>query len=164
MSLCLQLELCSILLSRCFSQSRMYLGKDILPHSAPTISRLLLLEIRVLRGLSLLRTPYRVNGVATLLGRKVTLPSNAPIHTTALLRQLCPPLRLPVGLILFLLLLDRTMFMERSITSHWRKPRKLQTWSLVHFSSMTHLLLCYLILEHRILSYPLHMLRSIIYP
>jgi hypothetical protein len=25
------------------------------------------------------------------------------------------------------------MFVERSITSQWRKPRKLHTWSLVHF-------------------------------
>jgi hypothetical protein len=41
------------------------------------------------------------------------------------------------GLILFLLPLDRTMFVERSITSQWRKPRKLQSWSLVHFSSTT---------------------------
>jgi hypothetical protein len=53
------------------------------------------------------------------MGRKITLPTNAPIHATTFLKQLCPSLRLPVGLILFLLLLDRTMFMERSITSQW---------------------------------------------
>jgi hypothetical protein len=63
-----------------------------------------------------------------------------------------------------LLLLGRTMFMERSIMSQLRKPRKLQTWSLVRFPSMTFLQLCCLILEHRILSYLLHMLRSIICP
>jgi hypothetical protein len=99
---------------------------------------------------------------ATLVGRKVTLPTNTPISATALLRQPCPPLRLPMVLILALLLLDRTMFTERSIMSQWRKTRKLQTWSLVRFSSMTLLQLCYLILEHRILLYLLHMLRSII--
>jgi hypothetical protein len=126
----------------------------------PNNFRLLLLEIRVLRGLKLLRTPYRMNGGATLVGRKVTLPTNAPIRATTLLRQLCPPLRLPVGLILFLLLLDITMFAGRSIMSQWRKPKKLQTWSLVYFLSTTLLQLYCLILEHRILSYPLHMLRS----
>jgi hypothetical protein len=36
-----------------------------------------------------------------LVGSKVTLPTNAPIHATALLRQLCPPLCLLVELILF---------------------------------------------------------------
>jgi hypothetical protein len=78
-------------------------------------------------GLKPLKTHYRVNGGSSLLGRKVTLPINAPASATALLKQLCPPLRLPMGLILFLLLLDRTMFMEMSIMSQWRKPRKLQT-------------------------------------
>jgi hypothetical protein len=33
-SLLLQLDLCSVLLSRYFSQSRRYLGEDILPHNA----------------------------------------------------------------------------------------------------------------------------------
>jgi hypothetical protein len=89
------------------------------------------------RRLKLLRTHYRVNGGASLVRRKVTLPTNAPASTTTLLRQSCPPLCLPVGLILFMLLLGRTMFMERSITSQWSKPRKLQMWSLVHFSSTT---------------------------
>jgi hypothetical protein len=69
------------------------------------------------RGLKLLKTHYKVNGGASLVGRKVTLPTNVLASATALLRQSCPPLRLAVGLILFLLLLDRTMFMERSITS-----------------------------------------------
>jgi hypothetical protein len=87
----------------------------------------------VFRGLKLLITHYRVNGSATLVGSEVTLPTNVPICATALLRQLCPPLRLPVELIMFLLLLGRTMFMGRSIMSQWRKPRKLQMWSLVCF-------------------------------
>jgi hypothetical protein len=52
----------------------------------PTISRHLLLEIRVFRGLKLLITHYRVNGDATLVGSEVTLPTNAPIRSTALLR------------------------------------------------------------------------------
>jgi hypothetical protein len=91
----------------------------------PTISRLLLLGIRVFRRLKLLRTRYRVNRSATLVGREVTLPTNAPICATALLIQLSPPLRLPVKPILFMLLLDRTMLTGRSITSQWRKPRKL---------------------------------------
>jgi hypothetical protein len=55
-------------------------------NSTPIISRLLLLEIRVLRGLKLLRTPYGVNRGATLVGRNVTLPTIAPIHATTLLR------------------------------------------------------------------------------
>jgi hypothetical protein len=67
------------------------------------------------------------------VGRKVTLPTSAPIHATAVLRQSCPPLCLPVVLILFLLLLDRTMFMGRSTTLQWKKLRNLQTWSLAHF-------------------------------
>jgi hypothetical protein len=39
-----------------------------------------------------------------------------------------------------------------------KKRKKLLMLSLVYFSSMTPLQLCYLILEHRILSYLLHML------
>jgi hypothetical protein len=53
---------------------------------------------------------------------------------------------------------------EKSIMSQLRKPRKLRTWSLVRFPSTTSLQLCCLILKHHILSYLLHMLRSIIYP
>jgi hypothetical protein len=40
----------------------------------------------VFRGLKLLRTHYRVNGGATVVGRNVTLPTTAPIHKTTLLR------------------------------------------------------------------------------
>jgi hypothetical protein len=40
----------------------------------------------VFRGLKVLRTHYRMNGSATLVGIKVTLPTNAPIRATVLLR------------------------------------------------------------------------------
>jgi hypothetical protein len=131
-SLRLQPDLCSIPLSHSFSQGCRQLDKDFPPHSikwfnARTISILLLLKIRVFRGLKLLRTHYKVSGSAMLVGNKVTLPTNAPIHTPTLLRQLCPPLRLPVELILFPLLRSRTMSAGRSIILEWRKPRKLQT-------------------------------------
>jgi hypothetical protein len=54
------------------------------------------------RGLKPLRTHYRVNGGASLVGRKVILPTNAPTRAAALLKQPCPPLHLPMGWILFL--------------------------------------------------------------
>jgi hypothetical protein len=57
--------------------------------SAQIIFRPLLLGIRVFRGLKLLRTHYRVNGSAMLVGSEVTLPTNAPIRAPALLRWLC---------------------------------------------------------------------------
>jgi hypothetical protein len=65
------------------------------------------------KGLKLLRTYYRVNGGPSLVGRKVTLPTSAPANATALLRQPCPPLCLPLGLIMFLLLLSRIMSVEK---------------------------------------------------
>jgi hypothetical protein len=40
-----------------------------------------LLGIRIFKGLKLLRTHYRVNRGASLVGRKVTLPTNAPAST-----------------------------------------------------------------------------------
>jgi hypothetical protein len=46
----------------------------------------MLLGIRVFRGLKLLRTHYRVNGSAMLVGSEVTLPMNSPIYALALLR------------------------------------------------------------------------------
>jgi hypothetical protein len=46
----------------------------------------------------------------------------------------------------------------------WKKRKKLLMLSLACFSSMILLQLCYLILEHHILSYLLHMLGSIICP
>jgi hypothetical protein len=70
-----------------------------------------------IQKLKLLRTHYRVNGSAMLVGSEVTLSTNSPIHAPALLRQLCPPLRLPVELILILLLPSRTAFAGRSIMS-----------------------------------------------
>jgi hypothetical protein len=105
-SLRLQLDLCSVLFSRSFSQGRRQPDKDCPPHgikwfSAPTISTLLLLEIRVFRGLKLLRTHYTVNRSAMSVGGEVTLPTNGPIRAPALLRQLCPPLCLPMELILY---------------------------------------------------------------
>jgi hypothetical protein len=86
------------------------------------------------RGLILLRTHCRGNRSVLLVGRKVTLPTSVPICVAALLRQLRSLLHLPVGQILFLLLLARTMFTERSIMSQLRKPRKLRKWSSVRFS------------------------------
>jgi hypothetical protein len=59
---------------------------------------------------------------------------------------------------------SRTMLMGESTMLLWRKPRKLRMLSLICFSSMTLLQLCYLILGHHILSYLLHMFRSIICP
>jgi hypothetical protein len=68
----------------------MKLDKDFLPHSInrfsiPTISRPLLLEIKVLRGLKLLRTHYSVNISAMLVEREITMTTNAPIYAPALL-------------------------------------------------------------------------------
>jgi hypothetical protein len=105
------------------------------------------LGIRVLRGLKLLRTHYWVNGSAMLVGKEVTLLTNAPIQALALLKQLYLPLHLPMEPTLFLLLPRGTMLMGESTMLLWRKPRKLQMLSLVCFSSMILLQLCYLILE-----------------
>jgi hypothetical protein len=49
----------------------------------------------------MLRTHYKVNESAMLVGSEVTLLTNASIRATTLLRQLCPPMHLPVELILF---------------------------------------------------------------
>jgi hypothetical protein len=54
------------------------------------------------------------------------------------------------------------MHVEESIMWPWNKRKKLLMLSLLSFSSTTLMQLCYLILEHRILSYLLHMLGSII--
>jgi hypothetical protein len=82
----------------------------------------------------MLRTHYRVNESAMLVERDVIMPTNAPIRTPALLRQLCLPLRLPMESTLFLLLLRRIILMGGSTMLPWRKPRKLQMLSLVCFS------------------------------
>jgi hypothetical protein len=157
----LQLNLCSILLSRSFSRGRNQLDKDSLLYSvksfnAPTISRLLLQEIRMFRGPKLLKTYLRLIGSAMHVVRRVILPISAPIRALTRLNSLY--LHLPVEATLFLLLLSRTMHIGESTMLLWRKPKKLQTLSLVCFSSMTLLQLCYLILEYHILSYLLHML------
>jgi hypothetical protein len=83
--LCLQLDLCSVLLSHSFNQGRRPLYKDSLPHSvkgfsAPTISRLLLLGIRVFRGPKLPRTHSKlIIGATTVVKKDITL-TDAPIH------------------------------------------------------------------------------------
>jgi hypothetical protein len=132
--------------------------------NAQTISRPLLLEIRMFRGPKLLETQCRLNGSSMLVERKVILPIGAPIHARALIIPLQLHLPLPVEPTLFLLLLGRTMLMGESTMLPWRKSKKLLMLSLICFSSTPLLQLCYLILEHHILSYLLHMLRSIICP
>jgi hypothetical protein len=159
--------MCFILLSRSFSRDRSQLDKGFLlriikSFSFPTIFRLLLLEIRMLRGPKLLKTYLQLIGSAMPAVRRIILPISAPIRALVLLNSL--HLHLPVESTLFLLLPSRTMHVEESTILLWRKPKKLQTLSLVCFSSMTLLQLCYLILEHRILSYLQHILRSIICP
>jgi hypothetical protein len=64
----------------------MQLDKDSLPHnvkgfSAPTISRLLLLGIKVFRGPKLPKTQNKlIVGATTVVKRDIT-PTDAPIHT-----------------------------------------------------------------------------------
>jgi hypothetical protein len=79
----LQLDLCSVLLRRSFCQDCSQLDKDFLLCSvksvnAPTISRLLLLGIRMFIGLRLLKTQCSLNESAILVARRVILPTNAP--------------------------------------------------------------------------------------
>jgi hypothetical protein len=157
-----QLDLCFILLSCSFSRGRSQLDKGSLPCSVKsfstiTISRLLLLEVRMFRGLKLLKTQWRLNRSAMLVKRKVILPIDAPIRAHARISLLPLHLPLPVEPTLFLLLLGKTMHVGESTMLLWRKPKKLRMFSLVYFSSMALLQLCYLILEHHILSYSLHM-------
>jgi hypothetical protein len=79
-------------------------------------------------------------------GDKGHCSNRCPNPCTMQIRLLhLPPL---VESTLFLLLPSRTMFKGESTMLLWRKPRKLRTWSLVCFSSMTLLQLCYLIMEH----------------
>jgi hypothetical protein len=136
-----QLDLCSILLNHSFNLGHSQLDKDSLLSSvkwfsAPTISRLLLLGIRMFRELKLLWTQCSLDESAMLVARRVILPTNAP--TYALIpRQLHLHLHLPVEPTLFLLLPSRTMHVGESTILLWRKPKKLQTLLLVCFSSMT---------------------------
>jgi hypothetical protein len=81
----LQLDLCSILLRRSFSQGRRQLDKDSLPRSvkgfsAPIISRLLLLGIRVFRGPKLPKTHSKLIVGGTTVVKKDIMPTDAPIH------------------------------------------------------------------------------------
>jgi hypothetical protein len=113
----LQLDLCSVLLSRSFSQDRGQLSIGFLLHnvklfSAPTISRLLLVGIRVFRGPRLLKTYLRLIKSAMHVVRRVILPISAPIHAHALLSSL--RLHLPVEPTLFLLLPSKTMHVGES--------------------------------------------------
>jgi hypothetical protein len=110
----------------------------------------------------LLKTYLWLIGSATPVVRRVILPISAPICALTLLSSL--RLHLPVKPTPFLLLPSRTMNVGESTMLLWRKLKNLQTLSLVYFPSTTLLQLCYLILEHRILSYLLHMLGSIIFP
>jgi hypothetical protein len=132
--------------------------------SIPTISRLLLLGIRVFRGPKLPKTYCKLIVGATTMERRDLTPVDAPIRAPVLLRRLLLHLPQPVEPTQFLLLLSKTMLMGESTMLLWKKPRKLLMLSLVCFLSMTLLQLCCLIIDHRILSYLLHMLGSIICP
>jgi hypothetical protein len=164
MLLRLQLDLCFVLLSHSFSRGYSQLDKGSLPRNvnwfhSPTISRLLLLEIGMFRGPRLLKTYLWLIGSAMPVVRRVILPTSAQIHALALFNNL--HLHLHMEPTLFMLLPRRTMPTWESTMLLWRK---LQTFSLIYFPSMTLLQLCYLILEHHILSYVMSMLRSIICP
>jgi hypothetical protein len=80
------------------------------------------------------------------------MPTDAPIHVLVLISLLQLQLHLPLPMepILFWLSPSKTMLVGESTMLLWRKPL---TLSLVCFSSMTLMQLCYLILEHHILSY-----------
>jgi hypothetical protein len=130
----------------------------------PNKPRPLLLGIRVFRGPKLPKTHrMRIVGATIVVKRDIT-PTDAPIHAPMLISPLQLYLPLPVEPTLFLLLPSRTMPIGESIMWPWKKRKKLLMLSLVCFLSTTLLYLCCLILEHRILSYLLHMLGSIIYP
>jgi hypothetical protein len=167
MLLCLHSDRCSVLLSHNFSRGRKQLDKDFPPRSiklfsALTISKLLPLEIGAFRGPKLPKTHCKQIVGATTVETRDIMPTDAPICTPMPIRLLMlhqPPLVEPT---LFWLLPSRTMLMGGSTMLLWRKLKKLQTLSLVCFSSTILPQLCCLILEHRIHSYPLHMLRSII--
>jgi hypothetical protein len=165
----LQLDMCFVLLSHSFSRDLNQLDKDSLPCSvkwfnAPTISRPLLLEIRMFRGPKLLKTHCRLNRSAMLVERKIILLTDILIHARTLISHMHRHLPLLMEPTPYMLLPGRTMPEGESTMLPWRKHRKLQMLSLVCFSSTPLLQLCYFILEHHILSYLLHMFRSIIYP
>jgi hypothetical protein len=133
-----RLDLCSVLLNCNFSLGRRQLDKDSLPcsikcFSAPTISRVLLLGIRLLRGPKLPKTHWKLIVGATTVETRDIMPTDVPIRAHVPIRLLLlhlPPLVEPT---LFLLLPSRTMLVGESTKSLWRKPWKLWTWSLVCF-------------------------------
>jgi hypothetical protein len=154
----LQLDLCFVLLYHSFSRDHSQLAKDSLPYSimsfsAPTISRHLLLGVRMFRGLKLPRTCRKLVVGASTMAKRGIMPTDAPTRALVLISPLQLHLPLLVEPIMFRLPPSRTMLMGESTMLVWRKPRKLLMLSLVYFSSMILLQLCYLILEHHILSY-----------
>jgi hypothetical protein len=130
----------------------------------PNNSQTLMLGIRMLREPKLLQTCCRLNGGVLLVERRVISLTDAATHTHTSTRQLHLHLHLPVEPTLFLLLPSRTTLVGESTMLPWKKHKKLLMLPLVCFSSTTLLQLCYLILEHHILSYLLHMLGRLICP
>jgi hypothetical protein len=82
----LQRDLCYVLLNHSFSQGRRQLDKYSLPHwvkgfNAPTISRLLLLGIKLFRGPKLPKARSKLVVGATTVVKRDIMPIDAPIHT-----------------------------------------------------------------------------------
>jgi hypothetical protein len=114
MLLRLQLDLCSILFSRSFSQGRRQLDKNSLPYSvkwfnAPTISRLMLLGIKMFRGAKLPKTRYKLIVGATTVERRDITPTDATIYVPVPIRLLLLHLPQLVEPTLLLLLPSKTM-------------------------------------------------------
>jgi hypothetical protein len=95
----LQLDMCSVLLNRDHSQ----LYKDSLPcsvktFSAPTISRPLLLVVRMFKGPKLPKTYCKLVLGASTVGKMDIIPTNAPTRAVVLISPLHLHLPLPVEL------------------------------------------------------------------
>jgi hypothetical protein len=88
-------------------------------------------------GPKLPKTRYKLIVGATTVEKRGIMPTDAPIRAPVPIRLPLLHLHLLVEPTLFLLLPNRTMLMGESTILLWRKPRKLRTWSLVCFSSMT---------------------------
>jgi hypothetical protein len=86
----------------------------------------------VFRGPRLPKTYLRLIGSAKLVVKEVTIPTSAPIRVSALLKQLCLHLHLTVEPTP-----SRTMHVGESTMLLGRKPKKLQTLSLVCFLLVT---------------------------
>jgi hypothetical protein len=110
------------------------------------------------------RTRGRLNGGASPMERRAILLTDAPTRALMLINQLQLHQTRPVVPTMYLFLARRTTLEKELILLLWRKPRKLQTLSMVCFLSTPFLQLCCFILQHRILSYLLHMLKKIICP